>query len=115
MGTMPRLVPPNSGWSDSLEIAIQCFGSGPKNMVIAFLQRNPNSFRSEIAEGTGLKAATLQNQIDHLLEWGVIESDIPTDKRGRGRASRYSADSERISLLLDALREYLLGADQLDK
>ena len=114
MSVMPRLVPPSSDWPESLETAIQCFGSGPKARVLAYLQRNPDSFKSEIAEGTGLKAATLQNQIDQLLTWDLIRSDIPTDKRGRGRASRYVANTERIGQLLDALRDYLLEQKPLN-
>lgn len=109
MGCMPRMVPPSSDWPEALEAAIFCFGSSPKAMVIAFLERHPNSFKSEIAEGTGLNAATLQNQIEQLLAWGVVLSDIPEGKRGRGRASRYSTDTRRITLLLDTLRNYLLS------
>ncbi|MFK4298606.1 putative transcriptional regulator [Arthrobacter sp. GAS37] len=115
MAIMPKMVRPDSEfdseWSDALEMAIQCFGSGPKDMVVSYLRQNPASFRSEIAEGTGLKAGTLQNQIDDLLEWGVIDSDIPTDKRGRGRASRYSVNRERVLVMLETMKEYLLGRD----
>ena len=108
---MPRMVPPSSDWPEALEAAVHCFGSSPKAMVIAYLERHPKSFKSEIAEGTGLNAATLQNQIEQLLAWGIVISDIPEGKRGRGRASRYSTDTRRIVLLLDTLRGYLLSDD----
>ena len=106
---MPKLVPPGEDWSEALDTAIECFGSRPKVMVIAYLRLHPGSFTSEIAEGTGLNKATLQNQVDKLLARDVIVSDIPIEKRGRGRASRYSVNVEQASFLLDTLREYLLS------
>ena len=115
MDPMPKMVPPGDDWPEALDTAIECFGSRHKAMVIAYLRNHPGSFTSEIAQGTGLAKATLQNQVDKLLARGVIVSDIPVEKRGRGRASRYSADSDRIAFLLNTLREYLSSEISTEK
>lgn len=112
MAIMPKMVlPDESDWSETLEAARQCLGSGPKGIIVAYLRQNPGSYRSEIAEGTALKAATLQNHIDDLVESGIVDSDIPLAKRGRGRASRYTVNRDRVIQLLDAMKEFLLGQD----
>lgn len=110
MNHMPRIVRPDSAWSESLEAATQSFGTPTRNMVIRFLRSNPASYRSDIVAGTGLKEPTLQNQLEVLERIGVVLADVPTGKR-RGRSVRYSLDHDRVDVLWALLFQYINGAE----
>lgn len=108
MNDMPRTIPPDAQWSESLEAASQSFGMPARNRVIRFLRTNPGSYRSDIVEGTGLKEPTLQNQLEALEKAGIVDADVPHGKR-RGRSVRYSLNKQRTDELWNLLRSYLDG------
>lgn len=110
MNSVPRIVRPDSSWSDSLEAATQSFGMPTRNMVIRFLRSHPGSYRSDIVGGTGLKEPTLQNQLEALEKIGVVIADVPAGHR-RGRSVRYSLNHERVDELWALLFQYIGGQD----
>lgn len=78
--------------------------------LVRYLVDNPGSYYGDIKDGIGAPISTLTRDLRQLEEIGVVRPDVeqPIGSR-RGRAPRYTVDTDRVRLLVDGLRESLLG------
>jgi DNA-binding transcriptional ArsR family regulator len=103
---VPRLYKPNDpDRDDEVEAAVQLAGSRPRHEIVRFLSEHGPSFRSDIADSTGIAGGALGTHLERLMEIGVISADIPEGKR-TGRAVRYTLHPGRVNDLLDAWFRY---------
>jgi len=76
--------------------------------VIRFLVDNPNSYKGQIQEGTGLPPSSLGRHLSELEDRRVITGDVSGADR-RGYAVRYTVDVAYVDQLVTQLRTELLG------
>lgn len=105
-GKVPHLFHPNDpGRDDEVEAAVQLAGSRPRHAIVRFLSEEGASYRSDIADGTGIVGGALGTHLKRLMEIGVVSADIPEGRRA-GRAVRYQLNPGRVRVLLDAWSRY---------
>jgi DNA-binding transcriptional ArsR family regulator len=105
-GKVPRLYQPNDpDRDDEVEAAVQLAGSRPRHEIVRYLSEEGPSYRSDIADGTGIVGGALGTHLNRLMDIGVVTADIPEGRRA-GRAVRYQLDSDRVKYLLDAWFRY---------
>lgn len=107
MGPMPKLVRP-ADQPEQLEHFIAVFGNRARMSVVRFLEKNGPSLRVDIAEATGIANPTLGNHLAELERIGVVEADLPVERR-RGRTIRYSVSEKALRSLMSAPEAYIFN------
>lgn len=96
-------------------MAYDVLGNPVRAQLYAYIQENPGLFFGEIYEGfrstaqeiTGqnFPAQSLVRHLARMRDAGVIATDLPENRRVRGRAARYYPQPEATDAIIDALIE----------
>lgn len=105
METMPKLVRPEDQ-SPEIDRFISVFGNRARLSIIRFLQANGPSLRIDISEALDMAKPTLGHHLAELEELGVLNADLPPERR-RGRTVRYSVNQGAVDELLQAPQNYI--------
>ncbi|MBF4636227.1 helix-turn-helix transcriptional regulator [Agreia pratensis] len=83
--------------------------SAQYRQVIRYLVDNPNSFKGQIHDATGIPTSSLGRHLSDLETRGIVTGDIEVGQKRRGYAVRYIVDVDYVDTLLTTLRTELLG------
>ncbi|MEV7135830.1 helix-turn-helix domain-containing protein [Arthrobacter sp. NPDC093128] len=76
--------------------------------ILRHLSMNGPTGAADLARALGTDPNTARRTLQHLEEAELVEADVPAGQR-RGRAVTFSVNPDRLEILLNSLKDYLLG------
>jgi predicted transcriptional regulator len=102
-------MPPEHDISTGLDALGALARSAQYRQVIRHLVDNPNSFKGQIHDATGIPTSSLGRHLADLEAQGIVIGDISSGQQRRGYAVRYTVNVGYVETLLSKLRTELLG------
>lgn len=102
-------MPPENDVESGLDALGALARSAQYRQVIRHLVDNPNSFKGQIHDATGIPTSSLGRHLADLEARGIVIGDIPVGQQRRGYAVRYVVAVDYVETLLTKLRTELLG------
>lgn len=106
---MPKITHPvDFAWTSDVEAAFETFGNRGRTEIIRYLEGNGPVPRGDIVDAVSASEASVAQHLIALEKTGAIIVDIVQGRR-HGRSPRYSVNDDRITVLLEVHRDYLLN------